>query len=237
MANFVLVHGSSHGAWCWRDVVPLLQAAGHTARAIDLPCHGDDQTPVKAASMDRYVDTILNALDGPTILVGHSLAGMFISQAGERDPSNISRLVYVCAWLPSDGQTTRTMRDGATSNPLADVIRFTDDRLCSYFDADKVEAHFYHDCPAGTLEFARENLCPEPLEPQLTPVRLGANFAGLNKSYVVGKHDRAIAPLTQMRFAQSLPPQDRYEMDCAHSPFFAQPAKLMEILMKIVEDQ
>jgi pimeloyl-ACP methyl ester carboxylesterase len=47
MAEFLLIHGSCHGAWCWRDVLPELERLGHSARAIDLPSHGVDQTPIK----------------------------------------------------------------------------------------------------------------------------------------------------------------------------------------------
>ena len=39
MARFLLIHGSCHGAWCWRDLLPELAARGHEARAIDLPFH------------------------------------------------------------------------------------------------------------------------------------------------------------------------------------------------------
>lgn len=31
MTPLVLVHGAWHGAWCWRDVTPLLEAGGHGA--------------------------------------------------------------------------------------------------------------------------------------------------------------------------------------------------------------
>ena len=37
MARFLLIHGASHGAWCWRDVIPRLAALGHEAQALDLP--------------------------------------------------------------------------------------------------------------------------------------------------------------------------------------------------------
>ena len=29
MAEYLLIHGSCHGAWCWRDVIPALEALGH----------------------------------------------------------------------------------------------------------------------------------------------------------------------------------------------------------------
>lgn len=37
MATFVLVHGAWHGGWCWEKLKPLLEQAGHTVVAKDLP--------------------------------------------------------------------------------------------------------------------------------------------------------------------------------------------------------
>ena len=41
MADFVLVHGAWHGAWCWRDVIASLGAAGHRAHAVTLTGVGE----------------------------------------------------------------------------------------------------------------------------------------------------------------------------------------------------
>ena len=46
MTTFVLVHGAYHGGWCYEKIVPLLEAQGHTAIAVDLPGHGDNRIPV-----------------------------------------------------------------------------------------------------------------------------------------------------------------------------------------------
>ena len=45
MPDILLVHGSCHGAWAFRDLAPALQDLGYTARAIDLPGHGNTPTP------------------------------------------------------------------------------------------------------------------------------------------------------------------------------------------------
>jgi hypothetical protein len=34
--NFVLVHGSWHGPWCWDKLAPLLRERGHQVSAVDL---------------------------------------------------------------------------------------------------------------------------------------------------------------------------------------------------------
>ena len=91
-ARFLLVHGSCHGAWCWRDVVPALEALGHEAVAIDLPSHGDDPTHYSEVTADMNRDAVLAACSGREIVVGHSMAGYPIAAAAEADPAAMARL-------------------------------------------------------------------------------------------------------------------------------------------------
>lgn len=235
MATFLLVHGACHGAWCWRDMLPLLNAIGHKARAIDLPAHGADLTPISDCTLDAYVERILDEIDEPVILVGHSLAGMSISQAAEVAPDKIARLVYVCAWLPTDGKSARDMRELAPRQLLLDVIKWSEDGKSTFFDPSIVGERFYHDCPPEAVLFAQENLCYEPTLPSTTPVSLGTRYASVPRSYIHCVNDRVIPPEFQVTMSQQCAPNDVFEMNCAHSPFFAQPAKLAEILFKIAK--
>ena len=68
MSKVLLVHGSCHGAWCFRDVIPALAALGHQAHAIDLPGHGDNPAPIEKITLDAYRDAILDAIDEPVYL-------------------------------------------------------------------------------------------------------------------------------------------------------------------------
>ena len=86
MSTFVLVHGAFHGAWCWYKVIAGLEAAGHRAIAPDLPGHGLDRTPMETCTLDRYVSTVVAAIEAaeePVVLVGHSLGGVTVSQGAE----------------------------------------------------------------------------------------------------------------------------------------------------------
>jgi pimeloyl-ACP methyl ester carboxylesterase len=97
LARFLLVHGSWHGAWCWRDVLPLLRDAGHEAEAMDLPGHGEDRTPASEVTLDAYADAVVSALRPGTVLVGHSMGGYAITAAAERAAKRISKLIDVAA--------------------------------------------------------------------------------------------------------------------------------------------
>ena len=107
MKTFVLVHGAWMGAWAWDDVAAGLRAKGATVVAVELPGHGSDATPLSGANMEAYVAKVLAAVDAagkPVILVGHSMAGMVVTQVAELRADKIEKLVYLAAYLPKDGQ-------------------------------------------------------------------------------------------------------------------------------------
>ena len=94
MTTFVLVHGASHGSWCWDKVVPLLEAQGHGVVAVDLPgnTYGEFDIPPAQVTLDTYaqhVCKVLDQLDDPVVLVGHSLGALTITQTAEYRPYRI----------------------------------------------------------------------------------------------------------------------------------------------------
>lgn len=233
MSDFLLVHGSCHGAWCWRDVIPALEALGHSARAIDLPGQGADTTPVAEITLDLYARTILNALEGPTVVVGHSMAGYPISLAAERDPGRITRLIYLCAYVPADALSLAERRRQAPRQPLLPAIQKTADGLAFTIRPELAEAVFYHDCPPGTVTYANARLGAQAILPQETPVALGANYAGVPRSYIRCNDDRTIPPEFQRTMTADWPAEDVTEMNTGHSPFFAAPVALAQMLSDI----
>ncbi|MGM2995195.1 alpha/beta fold hydrolase, partial [Bacillus cereus group sp. BC6] len=72
--NVVLVHGAFADGSSWNRVIPLLEARGLHVVSVQNPLSSlaDD-----AAATKRTVD----AQKGPVVLVGHSWAGVVISEA------------------------------------------------------------------------------------------------------------------------------------------------------------
>ncbi len=79
MSKFLLVQGSSHGAWCFEKLLKELKNIGHSAEAIDLPRHGYNKIPIKDVTLEKYSSEILKSLGSPTIVLGHSMGGYPIS--------------------------------------------------------------------------------------------------------------------------------------------------------------
>jgi len=184
MADVLLVHGSCHGAWCWRDVIPALQALGHSARAIDLPGHGDDPVHYRDVTAQMYRDRILQACSDAPIVVGHSMAGFPIADAANTAPHKIARLVFLCAYAPISGTSLIEMRAMAKRQLILEAIEKTEDGLAWAPIAGKARAVFYHDVPDEAFAFAEARLRPQAIKPQATVLELGAGYASVPKSYI-----------------------------------------------------
>jgi pimeloyl-ACP methyl ester carboxylesterase len=92
----VLVHGAFADGSSWARVIPLLEAKGLKVVAVQNPL----------SSLEDDVAATRNAIDqqsGPVILVGHSWAGVVITQAGVHE--KVESLVYVTALAPDQGQS------------------------------------------------------------------------------------------------------------------------------------
>ena len=127
MSDILLVHGTCHGAWCFRDVIPALEALGHNARAIDMPSHGEDATPVADVTLDSCAQSIVDALGDNTVVLGHSWGGFPITRAADMAPEKIARLIYLCAYAPWDGYSLAEMRRAAPRQPLMHAVVKSED--------------------------------------------------------------------------------------------------------------
>lgn len=233
MAEFLLIHGSCHGAWCWRDVIPELAALGHSARAIDMPSHGDDPTPLAGVTLDSCRDAILAAATPDTIILGHSWGGYPISAAAEAAPDAMRGLIYLCAYVPISGLSMVDMRKRAARQPLMPAVRRAPDGVSMTFDPAQVPALFYHDCPAEAVDYAMARLCPQAIRPQATPLTVTDRFASVPKAYIRCLDDRAIPPEYQQEMTRDWPEGTVYTLPTSHSPFFSDPAGLAALLDRI----
>ena len=226
MADILLIHGASHGAWCWHEVIPKLEALGHNAQAIDLPSHGSDRTPVNDVTLDLYADRILQALDKPHVVVGHSMGGYPVSLVAERHPELVQRLIYLCAYVPKLRHTLSQMRKLVERQPLAPAFVRAADRKSFTFDSALSKQCFYADCSEDQIAFARGRLTPQAISPNESVVDLTSRYESVPRNYIRCTQDGAIPYELQVAITKSWPQSDVVDMETSHSPFFSAPADL-----------
>jgi pimeloyl-ACP methyl ester carboxylesterase len=230
MATYVLVHGAWHGSWCWRHVVPLLRARGHTVLAPDLPGHGDDPAPAHAQTLDTYAQRIsetVGACDGDVVLAGHSLGGLVISAVAESRPERLRRLVYVTAFLPRDGDSLVRICSVDPDNPLSAASVRTPDQKCVTVQPERLREIFYADCPAEDVAFAKTRLGPEPLAVMFQAVHVTpARFGRVPRAYIHCSRDVALPLFVQEQMVAASPCPTVLTLPTGHSPFFAAPEQL-----------
>ncbi len=116
--NVVLVHGLFADGSCWSEVIARLQSTGLNVTAVQNPLTTFEDS---VAATRR----VLAAQDGPTVLVGHSYAGMIITEAGI-DPK-VSTLVYVAARAPDAGEDYAALAKTYPTPPATAGIVWTGD--------------------------------------------------------------------------------------------------------------
>ncbi len=92
----VLVHGAWADSSSWTGVVRGLQTDGYDVIAPANPLRS-------LASDSAYLEDLLDTIDGPVVLVGHSYGAAVISNAAAHDP-NVKALVYINGSVPAEGE-------------------------------------------------------------------------------------------------------------------------------------
>jgi pimeloyl-ACP methyl ester carboxylesterase len=92
----VLVHGAFADASSWNGVIKRLQTKGVQVTAAPNPLRG-----VTADS--AYIASVVNQINGPVLLIGHSYGGAVITNAATQ-AKNVVGLVYVAAFAPEVGE-------------------------------------------------------------------------------------------------------------------------------------
>lgn len=106
--NVVLVHGAYADGSSYAKVIPLLEAKGLHVVAV--------QNPLTSLAADvAATKRAIARQDGPVILVGHSSAGVVITEAGN-DPK-VAGLVYISAIAPDNGQSAADALKGYAPTP------------------------------------------------------------------------------------------------------------------------
>jgi pimeloyl-ACP methyl ester carboxylesterase len=217
--NVVLVHGAFADGSGWRAVADILERDGYSVSIVQEP---ETSLADDAAATKRIIERV----NAPLILVGHSYGGAVITQAGN-EPL-VRGLVYVAAFQPDSGETLGALQQqkpppaGNNAVPAGEGYVIVDPRV---FCAD-----FAADLPTKDANFMAISQVPISVSAFGTPI---ANAAWHNKSswYAVATEDRMINPDLE-RFMAKRAGSTTIEVKGSHAIYASQP----KIVAKLIEE-
>lgn len=191
-AQIVLLHGVGLRSEAWNRQIDALAVRYHVT-ALDMPGHGDSAVRAGVTSVSDYTDAVLAALEGPALVVGHSMGAMIALDLAVRAPDRVKGVVALNAVFERSPEAARAVQaraaelDGDTvADPTGALARWfgTDDTperaachdwLCSVTQAGYKAAYtaFAHNPGPRRADLAHLS-CPAlfmtgALEPNSTP--------------------------------------------------------------------
>lgn len=234
MTTFVLVHGGAHGAWCWDDCAGHLEQLGHHAISFDLPGHGSDATPRERVTLDDYAKAIRSHLDqkngSAPVLVGHSLAGIGIARALERDPPPLERLILMAALVLKPGERAIDQIPESRRSMYVELAEASPERSINL--APGVSRRlFFHDLDDAKASRCQSLLTPQPLAIYMEKCRFDLSDLACPRHYLACRNDRALSQESTLKFADRLGGSFDI-LEAGHDAMLAQPEQLARCLIR-----
>jgi putative intracellular protease/amidase/predicted alpha/beta hydrolase family esterase len=234
--TYVLVHGAWADESAWVFVRNEL-AKQANVEVVNLPAHGIDLTDGKNTGLNDYVKTVtaaINKYSGKVILVGHSMAGMIISQVAENIPNKIDKLIYVSAYLPKNGETVSSITNKFLNNKPIEVFEFNKDFSLVSIKKDAIANVVCADCPQYMKDVLVKYHKAEPTKGFNDKAVLTTKFAGVPKYFISTTNDYAVPyALQQQMIKENGTVKKVFEMNTSHLPFVVQPQEFLKILTGI----
>ena len=214
----VLVHGAWADSSGWNASVKQLQNKGYTALAVATPLrslHGDA----------AYLSSVLDSIDGPIVLVGHSYGGMVLTNAATGNP-NVKALVYIAAFAPDQGEKQIDLilkNPGSQIGPDTLTVRPYPGGHDSYITPSVFHRIFAHDVSEKTAAVMAATQRPFDLG-ILEELSGPPAWKSIPSWYLVATEDRAIPPATQ-RFMAKRAGANIAEVRASHVPMNCPPAR------------
>jgi pimeloyl-ACP methyl ester carboxylesterase len=215
----VLVHGAYADGSSWSKVISLLQAKGYHVVSV--------QNPTTSLADDvTATERVLNQQTGPVVLVGHSWAGVVITQAGNHP--KVKALVYVDASAPDSGQSISDAAAGVPPEPGANAGIKDENGFLLLPDA-AVERYFAQD-----LSHSEQGIIAATQIPWfigcLSDKVTHAAWHDKPSWWVIGEHDHMISPKLQEKMAATIKAKVT-KLPTSHLAMLADPTAVTAVII------
>jgi pimeloyl-ACP methyl ester carboxylesterase len=214
--NIVLVHGAWSDGTGWIKVIPILQAAGHNVVSVQ-------NQMISLAGDGANTRAVIDSMQGPTVVVGHSYGGAVITSAAH-DAQNVKALVYIAAFAPDEGEAL----GGFPPGPGAKSVVPGPGGLL-YIERSQFPANFAGDLPAA--DAATLAAVQRPVGGAIFGDKMGPPaWKSIKSWYQVSEDDRMIPPDVERMFA-SRAKATTISLPTSHASLVSRPKEVAELIL------
>ena len=219
--SIILVHGTNADATSWQHLIPLLQQDGYTVTAVQNPL---TSLPDDIATTKRVID----AQQGPVVVVGHSYGGNVITSAAAGNPQ-VKALVYINGFAPEPGETISELSGRYAPPPLSKAL-VADTAGFLYIDREKFHEVFAKD--VSTVEARVMAVTQKPAAKVIFDQSVdSAAWKTIPSWYLVGQEDQAINPELERFMAKRIGAKTT-EIKASHVPFISHPREVAKLIIE-----
>ena len=223
----VLVHGAFADSSSWNGVIALLKSDGYSVIAAANPLRG-------LHADAEYLRSVLDSVNGPIVIAGHSYGGTVMSEAADGNPQ-VTALVYVASFSPEEGESTGELAakfPGNELGPALNAVPFTtaDGRNATdvYIQQDKFRQVFAADVPhdvAELMAITQRPIVAGALEEKATHTA----WKTIPTWNLVTVQDLAV-PAQSQRFMAERAKSHTVEVDASHAVTVSQPGAVARLI-------
>ena len=221
--NVVLVHGGFVDGSGWQGVYDALKRDGYHVSIVQNPTlslEGD----VAATRM------VIEAQDGPVVLVGHSYGGVVISEAGNHP--KVAKLVYIAAFAPDKGESVSSLiADPPPGAPVPPILPPQDGYL--FLDRERFADSFAGDVAPDEAAFMADSQVPWGVDALNGAVAEPA-WRVKPSWYLVAADDRMIPPPAQRAMSERAGSQV-VEVPGSHAVYVSRPDAVADLIKQAAE--
>ena len=167
------------------------------------------------------------------VLVGHSFAGMFLSQLAASYREQFKKFIYVTAYVPFSGESFLRISEKLCETPLTPELIVDKEKNSIFLKSDNLAKILYHRASPESQVSAISKIACEPLMPFATPVTLADfDYNTIDTHYILCEQDRALK-LSDQQWMSARTKGKISSLPADHSPFISMP----EALVALITDQ
>jgi pimeloyl-ACP methyl ester carboxylesterase len=225
----VLVHGAFAESASWNDVIRRLQDQGYTVIAA--------ANPLRSVAGDaEFVASILESIQGPVVLVGHSYGGCVITNAA-RD--NVKALVYVAGFAPEEGESAFELSarfPGSTLGETLWTVPLSDGSTDLYIRQEEYHQQFAEDVPAEQTALMAVGQRPVR-DVALNEASGPPAWRSIPSWFVFGELDKNIPAAVHRFMAERAQGREVVEIEGAsHAVGVSHPQEVADVILRALKD-